>query len=451
MITIKLPYKTSTEGLEIINQYRKLYSTILRSVYNQKKKESSDKEVRLYMKSLNNQEDINCWFIESALYESKTLIKSGKENIIFGSRKQFIRRCKGLISNNEYKEFRLSKFYSVGQAKETGNRMFRLNIIDDNNIIFKPKFGTKVILELPKLKKHYLKQLSELEILSKNKEKPFTVKLDNEFIYISFEEIRNKDLLVGLKERFLSIDQNPNHIGLSICEYNEANDINKTNNNDKTNEADNININPYRIIHTCEFDLTEMIKANIDNQNKIKFETVEICKKIINIAIHYKCKYVFLEDLCMVGKDHKKGKSLNRLINNSWFRDLVVNNLQKRCNIFGIKSFLVNPAYSSYIGNLQHDYSDPINASLEIGRRAYEIIILRNKDGFYPRFELKQSILHQWKEMDIDIFKSWKELFSHIKNLKLRYRVSMEDAEKHHVVFRQKYSKPIGLFAYICK
>ena len=73
-------------------------------------------------------------------------------------------------------------------------------------------------------------------------------------------------------------------------------------------------------------------------------------------------------------------------------------------------------------------------------------MILKNKDGFYPELKLKESILHQWKETDVDIFKNWKEICSFIKNSKMRYRVSIEDAEKHHIVFRQKYNKPIGLY-----
>jgi hypothetical protein len=53
--------------------------------------------------------------------------------------------------------------------------------------------------------------------------------------------------------------------------------------------------------------------------------------------------------------------------------------------------------------------------------------------------------------MDIDIFKSWIEVCKYIKNSGLKYRVPMNDVYEHHKVFRQKYNKPIGLFAIICK
>ena len=152
----------------------------------------------------------------------------------------------------------------------------------------------------------------------------------------------------------------------------------------------------------------------------------------------------------MVSKDMGKGKSLNKLINNSWFRNMVTNNIKKRCNINNIGYYQINAAYSSYIGNLQYTYTDPINASIEIGRRAYEIYIKKNKQGFYPIIKIKDGILHQWKEKDISLFKTCKELCLAIKNSKMRYRVPIDEAERHHMVFRQEWRKPMGLCAYIC-
>ena len=88
------------------------------------------------------------------------------------------------------------------------------------------------------------------------------------------------------------------------------------------------------------------------------------------------------------------------------------------------KLYKVNPAYSSFIGNLQFNFDDPINASLEIGRRGYECIIKKTKQ-FYPEIILKEELRSQWKDkLNLDDIKSWKELFNLIKNLGMRYRVS---------------------------
>ena len=65
-----------------------------------------------------------------------------------------------------------------------------------------------------------------------------------------------------------------------------------------------------------------------------------------------------------------------------------------------------------------------MNASLEIGRRGYSCIILKNKQ-FYPELKLKEELTSQWKDkVNLDNFKTWKELFNFIKKLELRYRVS---------------------------
>ena len=92
-----------------------------------------------------------------------------------------------------------------------------------------------------------------------------------------------------------------------------------------------------------------------------------------------------------------------------------------------MKLFKVNPAYSSVIGNTQHTYFDPVNASLEIARRGYNIIILKNKQ-FYPEFSIKISLKDLWKEHLSAEVNDWKKFFKLIKNSKLRYRVSLEES-----------------------
>lgn len=422
MVTIKLPYKS--ESIHSIEEYQKLYSSVLRSVYNKKNDGMSDKEVRVYMKSISYKDRLNSWFIESALCEVKNL--SNKNNVIFGGKGQFIKRCKGIIGKEEYKKNRILPFYSVGQANEHGNRMFQINIINNNQIIFKPNRKTKIILCLPNLKQNIKKQLFQLEELSKTNSISYSVRLSQTHVFISFHEFKNESANANLKERFLSIDLNPNHIGLSISENKD---------------------NQYNILFTKHFDLSFLI--NNSDINKIKHETIELCKNIVNLSLHFKCKFVFLEDLNINTINHNKGNHYNKLVNNYWFRNLAINNIKKRCIINNINCFFVNPVYSSYIGNLQYNYSDPINASIEIGRRGYELCVLNNKHNFFPKVKIKEDLLHQWKETDISLFNDWKGLCGYIKNSKLRYRVQMDDVSKHHIVYRQKYNNPRGLFAYI--
>ena len=111
------------------------------------------------------------------------------------------------------------------------------------------------------------------------------------------------------------------------------------------------------------------------------------------------------------------------------------------------KLFKVNAAYSSTIGNCLYNYPDPINASLEIGRRGFDVIILKkkNKEGvssFYPEFNLsimREEIRNQTAHLELN---NWKELHTFLKNSKLKYRVSLDEASSPHQMFYRKfYSK----------
>jgi len=97
--------------------------------------------------------------------------------------------------------------------------------------------------------------------------------------------------------------------------------------------------------------------------------------------------------------DKNKGKKFNKLVNNLWNRNTLINNLTKRCNIFNIKLLKVLPNYSSFIGNFLYrslNLPDMILASIELGRRAYEYYnqyISRSK-------EIKKNII----QPDIKLF-----------------------------------------------
>ena len=99
-----------------------------------------------------------------------------------------------------------------------------------------------------------------------------------------------------------------------------------------------------------------------------------------------------IEDLNIESKNLSKGKRFNKQVNNQWIRNGFVDNLNKRCNIFGIKLLSVKPEYSSFIGNFLFrslNLPDPTLASIEIGRRGYE---------FYNQYvtkvkEIKRNII----------------------------------------------------------
>jgi hypothetical protein len=160
-------------------------------------------------------------------------------------------------------------------------------------------------------------------------------------------------------------------------------------------------------------------------QQKLSHETLQISKAIEDLVRYWKVKFVFVEDLCFKPGTAGLGKKFNRLTKNLWKREKFLGNLEKRIGNLGGKLFKVNPAYSSFIGNLCHDYSDPVNASLEIARRGWEVILLKNKK-FYPDLTV-ESLKDQWKEYLSEEVRDWKELFTKIKDSKMKYRVSLAD------------------------
>ena len=240
-----------------------------------------------------------------------------------------------------------------------------------------------------------------------NKEIPVTISLNQKYIYVTFEY--KKEIIRKTEGNYVGLDLNPNYIALSLF-----------NKNDKR-------------INSYAWKLNELTKLSgkASNskkskylENKLKFETIEISKEISNICKQNNIDFVFFEELSIKARNHEKGINYNRLVNNKWKRNLFINNLKKRLDIYGIKWFEINATYSSLIGNLLNfNYPDPIAASIEIARRGIEVIIKKSKK-FLPLLELNQISSH-WKDLLFaNECSSWKEIYRFFqKNSKLKYRI----------------------------
>ena len=401
MITLKIPYKSNDNFKLFLNNLRREYSSLVRYSYNRLKERISEKEIRVLHKSLNNINNLDAWTRQCAINEAKQILnKHGENKVIFGGKSKNIKYLKGLISKVKYKEYRLLPLNIFGEGANGGNRKFKLDLFNDK-IIYKHSRVDHFVLEIPKLRGSY----KELYNLMENP-RTYSVKLTDKYILISFEEVKE---VVNLNDlRYLGIDLNPEYIGISIKE------------DDK-------------ILWTKLYSLKKLTDKIINLKvkssdpkfktlnNKLNHEILEISKDISELSKKYNCKFIFIEDLSFKGS---LTKFSNRKNKNLWKRDILINNLEKRCFMNGQKLYKVNPAYSSFIGNLQWNFDDPVNASLEIGRRGFECIIKKTKQ-FYPELKLKEVLISQWKDkINIDNFKTWKDLFSFIKNLGLRYRVS---------------------------
>jgi hypothetical protein len=432
MITIKLPYTLKNkEDLEYISNLQKQYSLVLRWSFNRFKDKLSEKDIRHLFKDkpLKNLELIDTWFLQSAIYDAKALFSSGNTSI-FGSKENFKLRAKGKISKEEFKENRLLSICSVGEASNYGNRKFNIKIIEENVIEFKPFNKRKIGILLPKLRKNLKENLSKIQELCENKKISLTIKLDKSYIYFTYDEnslkTEKEEKSKSILNRYAGIDLNPNYISVSIFE-NEERLISKT----------------YKLSElTKKSGKSSSSKKSKYLNNKLDFETIEISKDISKLLKSYNCAFLFLEDLNIKSENKNQGKSYNRLTNNIWKKNKFVNNLKKRCNLSNIKVYDILPYYSSFIGNLTNlNLPDPIAASVEIARRGYNCIILRNKQ-FYPKLIKVEVLKNLWKE-DLEwIYSSWKELFVLVKNSKLKYRVSFSNEDVFRI-YKTKKTKVI--------
>ena len=436
MITIKLPYKTSKDTNII--KYQKQFSILVRYCYNRICEKKTQEEIKKLCYQLNNIELVNnSWFVQNAYNEAKTLYKkdpSGK--IIFGGKKNYYQRLQGKLDKYDFMISRLYPVVIQGETRCLGNRFFRLDILENNQILFKPNRKTKFVLTLPKISKNYYKKLIWLEEQSKNCLLPVCIKLDFKNICISFEEI-NQYTNELRSNRYIGIDTNPEYIGISVFEDDKVIDTKLFDLSLLTNKIKNLKE-------------ASSSKTSKYLQNKLNFELSQISKNISKLAAYYKCKFIFVEDLSknISTGNHDKGHHFNRLVNNIWKRSKLIPNLEKRISLIGGRLFKINPAYTSYIGNLCYDYPDPINASIEIGRRGYNVIIIKNKK-FYPDLTLT-SLKDQWKKYFSEDVKDWKQLCNVIKNTKVKYRVPLTESNHLFKVFSAFHKRSyINLYEFL--
>lgn len=430
--TYKIPIKLSEEDESFIKDMQRQYSLVVRYAYNRFLEGSSEKDIRSMSKTLKSIPDLNSWLIQCAILDAKAVFtrfnveknKEGKtinsKHVFFGGKNLLNRLHRGLISKEEFKDARLRLLDIQGEVNYYGNRMFNLKIQDSNRLVFKVNRSKHIEIPLPKLRNNWLNALWKLEVLAENKQLTYSVKLTSSHIYISFD-YKQKEEIVYLENRCLGIDMNPNFIGVSVLEFSGS---------------------EYKVLDTKMYDIQALTvrsrKASSDLKskylhNKLQFETIEITKKILNICKAWNIKFVYLEELNFKNNSDN-GKGFNRLTKNKWLKNLFQEQLKKRLDIFGFKHFNINPMYTSVIGNLQHEYLDPINASIEIARRGQEVIINKTKK-FYPDVWIKESFDELWKQTQSESPEIWKDIFSWLKNSKLKYRVSLEECKKSYRVF----------------
>lgn len=350
MTTLKVKYECDSDLTAFLKECNK----IKRIAFNLFKDTEDKTKVSKKIKSSYN---INYDLVDSTILEWQirdgfAIQESCKERkqsrMIFGSLKEWKRFNKGLISKDDFNLLKNTQpaLFTGASNEKLGNRKIKLDI-DNKQIIFKRTKKDHYNLKLITSNSRW-KMLEKLQSYFVFYSTPITYKLDNNYIYITFDEsVLKEQEHHFIENRIAGLDLNPNYIAFTIRDFN----------NDT-------------IIHKSVYNLTEL--NDTLNKNKKDHEVIEIAKQISKICKHYKVECVGLEKLTMSPKDHGKGRKHNRLLNNSWNRVKFSQNLIKRLNILGIKNQEIVCAYSSTVGCLDYpEETDSVAAALEITRRTY--------------------------------------------------------------------------------
>ena len=441
MITIKIKYNINNQSDKLLlNDFIRQYNSVYHVAFNNLQKGIKNKLDEL--SKLNNIYLLDSWFIQSANFEAKYLYNLVKGNkVIFGGKKNYFQRLRGLISKDEYKLNRLAPLCSYGEKSSGtkhvhGNRKFKLSG-DLTHIILKLN-KQKIQLTLPKQLHNNIKQ--QLCLIYKHQlldDMPILYKIDAEYVYISVDEIIFKtnqcNQCKQIFDRIMSIDVNPNYIGWSIIDWESESGFNIIKSGlisiKKLNDYDqSLKNKGYR----------SDSKERIYISNKRNYETLQISKNLIDKALYYKCQIFSIEDLNIESQDGGRGRKFNKLVNNSWCRNKLVNNLKKRCNIFNIKLMKVKPEYTSFIGNFLFrtlNLPDPILASIEISRRGYEFynqyiskVKEIKKNIIQPKIDqFRNFFVKSLEEFNLeDNWLDFKSLYLYFKKSKMMYRLSID-------------------------
>lgn len=422
MKTIKLKIKNEIN----LTKELKEFNSIVRFSFNRFQENLKEKEIRSKVNELFKN---NCWFNQCAIKVGQQIFKKHKDKkIIFGGKSLMIKYLKKLITKDEYSSKKLLPINIQGELSKKGNRLFNFDLV---NLKLELKLSKKnhQLIEFYKPNKNQFRELSKIQELVENKQLTVSISLNNDYIWLTFNEsvLNIQEKFQNLKSnRVLGIDLNPNYIGLSILEFNK---------NDE-----------FKVIHKQVFDLLALNitskKSSSDNaskylNNKRKFELIQVCYEINKLMNTWKCSKLCIEDL-NIKHSQSKNKNFNRLCNNVWNRNLVINKLKMLSVIYGYELIEVNPAYSSFIGNLLYgneNCPDMIASSIEIARRGYKKF---NKGWFYPIFNIN-NLNEQWKQT-LSGIEDWKLAFNQIKKSKLKYRFQLIDFISN-AVFSKKYTK----------
>ena len=424
MKTISFRFKYEDKHLQdVLLEDSRICSSMRRFVFNRLKEKKSKVQINSELKE---KFKCNSFLRNSEIIDGSVTFDGFKkrkcDKLYFG---QFKRFQKGLITKEEYRDSRNTGIYSVGEANQKGNRLFKVDV-QNGKVVYKracKEHYDLIIDENLSQKRKAL--LGKIQSLMEEKKTPITFKVKNNYVYLTYDEKiveKEKQFKDLMNNRVLGIDLNPNYFGISIIEFD--------------------NNNEFKILYKEAIDVSEL---QSESKNKIDFELHQINHHILKLCKNFKVSKLSVEDLKFKKNNKFWSKSLNRLCKNQFRYSMVKSHLSTLCSTYGVELIEVNSAYSSIIGNFVHgdeNTPDMVAASIEIARRAYRKF---EKGWFQPGFVSKQRLMqvlgNQWKEELGQGYQSWKGLSGEIKELKLKYRFQLNPS---NAVFSKFHNKMLS-------
>lgn len=385
---------------EIIASQKKLlkenynnYSNKVRQVEKELEKAKLEKKINALTSKLNKRK-------KKQQFYKNHIDKNTIPKVIFGGRKNFIKRCKGQITNKEWKELRDNNYYSRGDRTKKGNP--NLRIIVKNNMTFleistlnrdKRNWAIKiqVPLYLPQKQSKktgkingrnyrqmvldYLETNEAYKVeLIKKEGKIYVHIIIDESKISEYKEIYTKD------NGIIGIDTNPDGFALT-----------------KVDEDGNYRWGTYLKQH-------ELLYARTNRRDNL---CGELAKEAIEIAKVEGCA-IAIEDLKF--KNDRDVKVKFARIKSQFVYSKLLSALETKAKREGIQVIKVKPQYTSKIGLYKYSNQYGLNvhesAALVIGRRAYgynnEKVPKLLKDKLLTEEEkLKFNKKNNWKQWSI--------------------------------------------------
>jgi len=281
--------------------------------------------------------------------------------VVFGTKESFIKRCKGLITNDEWKSCRNNRVYSRGDKTKKGNPNLRVVLIKgmsflEISTLDKSKANRAVKIQVPLyLPQKFSKRTGKIN--GRNYRQMFldyletgeayqveVIKRDNKYyVHITFEE-KQWDMCEYSKER-IGIDTNPDGFALTAID-----------------SKGNYKWSTYLLGHELLYSRANR-RANLCG---------ELAAKVISLVKEKNCSIV-IEDLKFkddMDVQHKFGR-----IKYQFIYSTLLSMVERAAKREGIDCIRVKPQYTSKIGLYkycsQHKLSVHNGAAMVIARRSY--------------------------------------------------------------------------------